>query len=69
MARIDPAQPDRKPLPRSDIRSVLRPLGPVAVFGASNFPLAFSVAGGHCVRIRGRQSCDREGSLCPPRHQ
>lgn len=46
MARIDPAQPDRKPFPRSDIRSVLRPLGPVAVFGASNFPLAFSVAGG-----------------------
>jgi 2,5-dioxopentanoate dehydrogenase len=45
-ARIDPAQPDRKPLPRSDIRSMLRPLGPVAVFGASNFPLAFSVAGG-----------------------
>jgi len=46
MARIDPAQPDRKPLPRSDIRSVLRPIGPVAVFGSSNFPLAFSVAGG-----------------------
>ena len=46
MARIDPALPDRKPLPRADIRSVLRPLGPVAVFGASNFPLAFSVAGG-----------------------
>jgi 2,5-dioxopentanoate dehydrogenase len=46
MARIDPAMPDRKPLPRADIRSVLRPLGPVAVFGASNFPLAFSVAGG-----------------------
>jgi 2,5-dioxopentanoate dehydrogenase len=45
-ARIDPAEPDRKPLPRSDIRSVLRPLGPVAVFGSSNFPLAFSVAGG-----------------------
>ena len=45
-ARIDPAQPDRKPLPRSDIRSIMRPLGPVAVFGASNFPLAFSVAGG-----------------------
>jgi hypothetical protein len=33
-------------LPRSDIRSMMRPLGPVAVFGASNFPLAFSVAGG-----------------------
>jgi NADP-dependent aldehyde dehydrogenase len=46
MARIDRAQPERKPLPRSDLRSVLRPLGPVAVFGASNFPLAFSVAGG-----------------------
>ncbi len=45
-ARIDPAQPERKPLPRADIRSILKPLGPVAVFGASNFPLAFSVAGG-----------------------
>jgi len=43
-ARIDPAQPKRTPLPRSDIRSMMRPLGPVAVFGASNFPLAFSVA-------------------------
>jgi NADP-dependent aldehyde dehydrogenase len=46
MARIDPALPERKPLPRADIRSVLRPIGPVAVFGSSNFPLAFSVAGG-----------------------
>ena len=46
MARIDRADPDRKPVPRPDIRSMLRPLGPVAVFGASNFPLAFSVAGG-----------------------
>lgn len=45
-ARIDRAQPERKPAPRPDIRSMLRPLGPVAVFGASNFPLAFSVAGG-----------------------
>ncbi|MCB0666069.1 MAG: aldehyde dehydrogenase (NADP(+)) [Saprospiraceae bacterium] len=45
-ARIDPALPDREPLPRSDIRQMLQPLGPVAVFGASNFPLAFSVAGG-----------------------
>jgi NADP-dependent aldehyde dehydrogenase len=44
--RIDTALPDRKPLPRPDIRSMLLPLGPVAVFGASNFPLAFSVAGG-----------------------
>ncbi len=45
-ARIDRALPQRKPLPRSDIRRVLVPLGPVAVYGASNFPLAFSVAGG-----------------------
>ncbi|SEG30579.1 NADP-dependent aldehyde dehydrogenase [Bryocella elongata] len=45
-ARIDRALPGRKPLPRPDLRSVLMPLGPVAVFGASNFPLAFSVAGG-----------------------
>ncbi len=45
-ARIDTALPDRKPLPRPDIRSILRPLGPVAVFGASNFPLAFSTTGG-----------------------
>ncbi|MGA9583686.1 MAG: aldehyde dehydrogenase (NADP(+)) [Terracidiphilus sp.] len=45
-ARIDPALPDRAPLPRPDIRSMLRALGPVAVFGASNFPLAFSVGGG-----------------------
>ena len=46
MARIDHADPNRKPAPKPDIRSMLRPLGPVAVFGASNFPLAFSVAGG-----------------------
>lgn len=46
MARIDIADPERKPTPKPGIRSVLRPLGPVVVFGASNFPLAFSVAGG-----------------------
>ncbi|NLQ17357.1 aldehyde dehydrogenase (NADP(+)) [Marinomonas sp. M1K-6] len=45
-ARIDPAMPDRAPLPRADLRFQKIPLGPVAVFGASNFPLAFSVAGG-----------------------
>jgi NADP-dependent aldehyde dehydrogenase len=45
-ARIDPALPERKPLPRPDLRLRNVPLGPVAVFGASNFPLAFSVAGG-----------------------
>jgi alpha-ketoglutaric semialdehyde dehydrogenase len=45
-ATIDPAQPDRAPLPRADLRRMNVALGPVAVFGASNFPLAFSVAGG-----------------------
>ena len=45
-ARIDHADPDRKPIAKPDIRSLMRPLGPVVVFGASNFPLAFSVAGG-----------------------
>ncbi len=45
-ARIEEAIPDRQPLPKPDIRSMHRPLGPVAVFCASNFPLAFSVAGG-----------------------
>ncbi|WP_321786851.1 aldehyde dehydrogenase (NADP(+)) [Paraburkholderia sp. J94] len=45
-ATIDRAQPERQPLPRSDLRLAKVPLGPVAVFGASNFPLAFSVAGG-----------------------
>lgn len=44
--RTDAALPDRKPLPRPEIRLMQRPVGPVAVFGASNFPLAFSVAGG-----------------------
>ena len=45
-ARIDRAQPERQPLPRPELRLRNVPLGPVAVFGASNFPLAFSVAGG-----------------------
>ncbi|MDH7501744.1 MAG: aldehyde dehydrogenase (NADP(+)) [Verrucomicrobiota bacterium] len=45
-ARVDHGAPDRKPQPKPDVRSMLRPVGPVAVFGSSNFPLAFSVAGG-----------------------
>jgi acyl-CoA reductase-like NAD-dependent aldehyde dehydrogenase len=45
-AIIDPPDPDAKPIPRPDLRRMLRPIGPVAVFGASNFPLAFSTAGG-----------------------
>ena len=44
--RHDPALPDRQPLPRPDLRVMQKPVGPIAVFGASNFPLAFSVAGG-----------------------
>lgn len=45
-ARIETAIPDRQPLPKVDLRLMQQPLGPVGVFGASNFPLAFSVAGG-----------------------
>ncbi|MEO7213834.1 aldehyde dehydrogenase (NADP(+)) [Mucilaginibacter sp.] len=48
-AKIDTEDLQRKPAPRPDIRSMLRPIGPVAVFGASNFPLAFSAAGGDTV--------------------
>lgn len=60
--RIDHAQPTRAPLPKPDLRMRKVPLGPVAVFGASNFPLAFSVAGGDtasalaagcCVVVKG----------------
>lgn len=47
--RIDHGDPSRKPLPKPDVRSMLRPIGPVVVFGASNFPFAFSVAGGDTV--------------------
>ncbi|WP_411030374.1 aldehyde dehydrogenase (NADP(+)) [Spongiimicrobium sp. 3-5] len=43
---IDKAIPDRQPLPKPDIRKTSIPLGPVVVFAASNFPLAFSTAGG-----------------------
>ena len=45
-ARIETAEPERKPVPKPDIRSMKKALGPVGIFGASNFPLAFSVAGG-----------------------
>ena len=44
--RHDAALPDRQPAPRQEIFMLERPVGPVAVFGASNFPLAFSTAGG-----------------------
>ena len=45
-AKIDTALPDRQPIPKPDLRQMQIPLGPVGIFGASNFPLAFSVAGG-----------------------
>ncbi|MFB9054840.1 aldehyde dehydrogenase (NADP(+)) [Formosa undariae] len=45
-ASIDTAMPNREPLPKSDLRKMYVPLGPIAVFGASNFALAFSTAGG-----------------------
>lgn len=48
-AVIDTAIPDRTPLPRVDIRKMMMPIGPAVVFGASNFPMAFSVAGGDTV--------------------
>jgi NADP-dependent aldehyde dehydrogenase len=48
-ATIDHSDPERKPAPKPDIRRMLRPLGPVVVFGASNFPLAFSTAGGDTI--------------------
>ena len=70
--RIDPAMPDREPLPRPDIRQRMIPLGPVAVFGASNFPLAFSTAGGDTasalaagcpVVVKGHPAHPRTGQL------
>lgn len=45
-AGIDTALPDRKPLPKPDLRKMLVPIGPIIVFGASNFPFAYSTAGG-----------------------
>jgi 2,5-dioxopentanoate dehydrogenase len=48
-ARIDTALPDRLPVPKPDIRKMLVPLGPVVVFGAANFPLAYSTAGGDTI--------------------
>lgn len=48
-ARVDNAMPDRAPLPKPDIRKMLVPIGPVVVFGAANFPLAYSTAGGDTI--------------------
>ncbi len=70
--RIDPALPDRQPAPRPDIRLRMIPVGPVAIFGASNFPLAFSTAGGDTaaalaagcpVVVKGHPAHPRTGAL------
>ncbi|WP_347302795.1 aldehyde dehydrogenase (NADP(+)) [Croceibacterium sp. TMG7-5b_MA50] len=70
--RVDPALPERQPLPRPDLRLRKVPLGPVAVFGASNFPLAFSTAGGDTasalaagcpVIVKGHGAHPKTGSL------
>jgi alpha-ketoglutaric semialdehyde dehydrogenase len=70
--RLDPALPERTPLPRPDLRQRMVPLGPVAVFGASNFPLAFSTAGGDTasalaagcpVVVKGHPAHPRTGEL------
>ena len=48
---IDTSIPNRVPVPKPDLRKMLMPLGPVAVFGASNFPLAYSTAGGDTASV------------------
>lgn len=53
MPHIDTAQPDRQPLPKPDVRSMQQPIGPVVVFGASNFPLAIGVVGTDTVAALG----------------
>lgn len=50
-ATIDEAQPDRQPMPKVDIRKMLVPIGPIVVFGSSNFPFAFSTAGGDTASV------------------
>ena len=69
---IDPADADAAPVPRPDVRRMLVPIGPVAVFGASNFPLAFSTAGGDTasalaagcpVVVKGHPAHPRTGAL------
>ena len=72
-ARIDTAIPDRKPLPKPDIRRIFRPMGTIAVFSASNFPLAFStlggdtasaIAAGNCVVVKAHPNHPGTSKLC-----
>ena len=68
--RHDGALPDRAPLPRPDLKMIQRPIGPVAVFGASNFPLAFSTGrGGHRRRTGCRLPGCRQRPQRPSRHR
>ncbi len=55
--RLDAALPDRQPAPRPEIRLIQRPIGPVGVLGASNFPLAFSTAGGDTAAALAARLC------------
>src|ERR1700683_227203 len=64
-ARIDRGRPDSNPAPKPDIRSMLRPLVPVVVFAGSNFPLAFSVAGGGSASAYAA-GCPVVGEAPPP---
>lgn len=72
-ARIDTAIPDRQPMPKPDIRRIFRPMGTIAVFSASNFPLAFStlggdtasaIASGNCVVVKAHPSHPGTSKLC-----
>lgn len=56
-ATIDTADPNRQPLPKPDLRRILRPRGPIAVFGASNFPFAFGVCGGDTASALAAGNC------------
>ena len=68
-ARIDTPVPDRDPLPKPDLRQLLVPIGPVVVFGASNFPLAFSVAGGDTASaIAAGESSSRQSASSTSRN-
>lgn len=66
--RIDPALPERQPMPRVDLRQRHVATGPVAVFGPSNFPLAFSVAGGFCLSVSRRLPRGGQGAFGSSRH-
>ena len=69
-AIIDTPDPDAKPIPRPDVRRMLVPIGPVAVFGASNFPLAFSTAGGDTASaLAAGVPGDRQGPPVAPGHE